>query len=437
MLTTGTTRSHKMPMAFPPPAYTAAPPAPSYSRNPAHDEVTMEITPRAGESPTGVYVKRSTSCGDVLVLAEQEPNAERPVYGHRGVVSGLIGIEDRKTVQTVVLKVEGTMDSMTFEGGSSRQRLFNNTHTLWLSSSSSPSTSPCPGSLPFSIPLPTRFRDENLMAHPLPPSYDVPFSTNLGMFLNIRYSISVTITRARSLGLPFLSKTSTIVVPFDYRPGSRPRQPALLSFDLLEDVKIMPEEFKQVSWDVEPRPKALAVSHPPPLKVDLFLSTAEGFALDDPIPFHVQLAGPADALSQFIPRRTSSTAPTSPTQNPQQGITVSLVREFTIEVNDRKAARTMTLASVSFQPDSESLSSGAVTTLDFSGTVKPDRALAPTGEFDVGCVRLQDFVVVELWPVDAETRRGYTTLQFSHRIKLVTNSYVEGSPGIRYEQLPS
>nr|GAT51817.1 predicted protein [Mycena chlorophos] len=433
MLTTGTSWSHKMPMAFPPPAYTDAPPAPSYSRNPAHDEVTMEITPRTGESPTGVYVKRSASGGDVLVLAEQEPNAERPVYGHRGVVSGLIGIEDRKTVQTVVLKVEGKMDSMTFEGGSSRQRLFNNTQTLWPYSALSPSTSTCPGSLPFSFPLPTRFRDDNLMAHPLPPSYDVPFSTTLGMFLNIRYSISVTITRARSLGLPFLSKTSTIVVPFDYRPGSRPRQPALLSFDLLEDVKIMPKEFKQVSWDVEPRPQPLAVSHPPPLKVDLFLSTADAFALDDPIPFHVQLAGRADALTQFIPRRT---APTAPTQNPQPGISVSLVREFTIDVNDRKAARTMTLVSVPFQPDSESLPSGAVATLDFSGTVKPDRALAPTGEFDVGCVRLQDFVVVELWPVDAETRRGYTTLQFSHRIKLVTNSYVEGSPGIRYEQLP-
>nr|GAT51814.1 predicted protein [Mycena chlorophos] len=401
-----------------PPAYTPPPTVPSYSPKPTDGESTVSSTPRIGEHPTGTFITKKG--GDALVLAEQEPNAERPVYGRAAVVSGFVSIENRDTVSEVVLKVKGKMEFMISEGGSSSQKLIDDTYTLWSLSSPLPSTSSCPGMLPFSVALPTKYYDDDHVARPLPPSYEVPFSTMPGMFFHSKYFLSVNITRARSRKLHFLSKTTTITTPFTYSPRSRPWRSMQPSFEFLSDVKTMPEEFKQVSWDVLPKPKTL--KPPLPLEVHLFLPTVDIFGLDDAIPFHVQLAGSVDALAQFLPRATGAH---------RQGISACLVRQIVIEVNGRKAARTFNVATATLTSLPPTFSSDpsphAPLASDFSGTVKPDKRFAPTGAFDVGAVRVQDFLVVELWPADLQTLHRYSTLKFSHPVRLVTDPYAEGS----------
>nr|GAT51816.1 predicted protein [Mycena chlorophos] len=405
------------------PAYTPSGPVPSYSKKPSTDESTIQHTPRTHERPSGTFVKASG--GDTVLLAEQDPAAEVPCYGRQGLVTGFVSVADRDLVSEVVLKVKGKMEYMISEGGSLSHKLIDSTCSLWSSHSPSPSTSTCPGAIPFSFPLPSKFQDENLVAHPLPPSYEVPFSEMPGMFLRTTYWLTITVTRTRSKSrkLQFLTKTNTITIPFDYSPRSRPWRSMQPSFELLNDVKTMPEEFRQVSWEVQPRPKATAR----PLELHLFLPTVEIFGLDDVVPFHVQLGGPVDELRHFLPPPPGTTRPDQ--EQKKQRLTVSLVRQVVIEVHGRKAARTVFIASASLHthPPSFSSSNESLPTLDLSGTLKPRRSVAPTGTFDVGCVRVQDFIVIELWPADTELMRKYTTMRFSHPVKFVTDSYVEGS----------
>ncbi|KAJ7302670.1 hypothetical protein DFH08DRAFT_977661 [Mycena albidolilacea] len=47
---------------------------------------------------------------------------------------------------------------------------------------------------------------------------------------------------------------------------------------------------------------------------------------------------------------------------------------------------------------------------------------ATVGMFDAGCVRVQDFIVLELKPLCAATCSEFVTLRHSHPIKLVTES---------------
>ncbi|KAF7303631.1 hypothetical protein MIND_00592400 [Mycena indigotica] len=394
------------------PPYTPPPPVPSYSPKPADDESIVAHTPRIRELPTGSYIQR---CGnDAVVLADQDPAAEIPSYGRQGLINGFVSVEERETVSEIVLKVKGKMDFMISEGGSMSTKLFNDSFTLW--SSQKASTSVSPSAVPFSVPIRGKFEDENLVAHPLPPSYEIPWTTVPGLYFKSSYSISVTITRSRSRKLQFLNKSRTITIPFEYVPRLRPWRPIQPFSDLRADVKAMPEEFRQLSWEVSPRPKSTAL----PLDLHLFLPAVEIFGLDDTIPFHVQLSGSVSALQHFVSPHSTHSAATK-TQR-KEGLSVSLVRQVAIEINGRRASRAFTLASAALvlQPPSyDSLPS-----LDFSGSLRPHQS-TQTGMFDIGAVRVHDFVVVELWPIDLDTLHGYQTLRYSHAVKLVTDSWVD------------
>jgi hypothetical protein len=113
---------------------------------------------------------------------------------------------------TRLSQIKGKMDVMISEGGSLTTRLVNDNYTLWSSEKSR--TTACPSAVPFSVVLPTKFQDYDGLSHPLPPSFEIPFSTVRGLFFKSSYILSVTITRTMNRKFRFLTKSKTCVVYF-------------------------------------------------------------------------------------------------------------------------------------------------------------------------------------------------------------------------------
>ncbi|KAF7345020.1 hypothetical protein MVEN_01664800 [Mycena venus] len=374
------------------PPYSPPPSVPSYSPEPAHGESTVEHTPRAHAHPTGIYL---TKCGnDTIALTEQDCNAEHPTYGRHASINGFVTLEDRETVSEIVLKIKGKMDVMFSEGGSLTTRLVNDSYTVWSSDKSHASI--CPSAVPFSVVLPTKFQDYDGLSHPLPPSYEIPLIATPGRKFR------------------FLTKSKTIPIRFVYNPRTRPWRPIQPSTDFLSDVKIMPEEFRQVVAQLLPRPKSTVEQ----IDIHLFLPMVEIFGLEDTIPFHVQLTGSVSSLREFLPKSGDGEKAT---------IVGSLVRQIVVELGGRRATRNIVLGHAKMSPRPPGAAADAhEASLDWDGEVRC-KADTMVGMFDAGCVRLQDFILVELLPLNVETCSQFVTLRHSHPIKLVTESWVDSS----------
>ncbi|KAJ7157933.1 hypothetical protein C8R43DRAFT_1180114, partial [Mycena crocata] len=388
------------------PPYSSSPPVPSYSPEPAQDEQRVEHTPRARAHPTGNYIKK---CGhDAVVLTEQEATAV-PVYGRNASINGFVTLGDRETICEVILKAR-KMDVM-ISGGSLTTKLVSDTYTLWSSQTSH--TSSCPGAVPFSVVLPSKFQDGDGVSHALPPTYDVPFIGVPGLFLKNSYMLSVTITRIRSRKLHFLSKSKTIPIRFNYSPRMRPWRPIQPSSDFFADVKTMPEEWRQTISHMNPRSKSSAQ----PVDLHLFLPMVEIFGLEDTIPLHIQLTGPVSSLRQFLPD----------TSLPGQAtIKGTLLRQIVVEINGRRASRNIIIGNAKLCSRPPGAAADAhEASLDWDGEVR-SKADTMVGMFDAGCVHIQDFVVIELRPPNPEASQ-FGTLRYSHPIKLVTDSWLDGT----------
>ncbi|KAJ7166674.1 hypothetical protein C8R46DRAFT_265452 [Mycena filopes] len=390
------------------PSYSPSAAVPFYVPEPAHDEQRLEHTPRARSRHTGNYIKQ---CGrDAVILIEQDPNAEFPTYGRLARINGFVSVEERETVSEIVLKMKGKMDVMIVpEAGARTTDLVNTRHTVW---SSVDSPSACPSAVPFSVTLPSSFRDYDGGSHPLPPSYDIPRNIVVGLLLKMSYTLSVTITRTRSV--QFLHKQKTISTPFVYRITTRPWRSFQPFSDFMSDIKTSPDEFRQVLAEMKPRPGSSAQ----PIDLHLFLPTVETFGLEDTIPFYIQLTGPVASLREFL------AAPHDPCGRTTT-ILVSLVRQITVELNGRTASRNIVVgeANLCSRPPDADMHDGV--SLDWDGEVRSRDPDSMVGMFDAGCVRVQDFLVIELHPPETRTTREFTSLRHAHPIKLVTDSWLD------------
>ncbi|KAF8190196.1 hypothetical protein K438DRAFT_1592301 [Mycena galopus ATCC 62051] len=403
------------------PPYSPPPPVPSYSSEPTDDEETVESTPRAHAHPTGVYIKKSG--GNSVSLTEQDPSADFPTYGRHAAITGFVTLEDRETVSEIVLKVKGKMDVMISEGGSLSTRLVNNSYTIWSSGKSThASCSSCPSAVPFSVVLPSQFQHYDGVSYRLPPSYEIPLSTISGLFFKSSYSLSVTITRTMSHKIRFLTKSKTIPIPFKYRPRTRPWRPIQPSRDFFSDVKIMPEEFRQVTAQLLPRAASTVQS----MDLHLFLPAVEIFGLADTVPFHVQLTGAVSSLREFLPASDDGSGG-------KATIVGSLVRQVIVDLDHRTATRSVVIGHAEMSPrppdagvDPHTHGDESQASLNWDGQVQC-KGDSLVGTFDAGCVRVQDFILIELKPLRAERRSEYVTLRLSHPIRLVTESWVDNS----------
>ncbi|KAJ7149312.1 hypothetical protein C8R43DRAFT_1007654 [Mycena crocata] len=404
------------------PPYSRCPPIPTYSPEPAPDEQRVEHTPRARTHPTWNYTK--TYRHDAIVLTEQVATSRVPVYGRNASITGFITVGCREMVCEVVLKVNGQMTATIAEGGSLKTsqttKLVSDCYTLW--SSQTPHTSHCPGTIPFSVLLPTEFSDSNGVSHALPPTYDVPLIAAPGISLKSSYTLSVTITRGRRF--KFLSKSkTTIPIPFCYSPRIRPCRPIQPSSDFYSDVKIMPEEWRQTISHMKPRPRLCAQ----PVDLQLFLPITDTFGLEDIIPLHIQLTGPVASIRQFLPQCTNLSRPGT--------IVATLLRQIVVEINGRQATRNIVIGTAklcSCPPGAAADDHEA--SLDWGGEVQIT-ADAMVGMFDAGSVRIQDSIVIELRPSNPETSE-FCTLHYSHPIKLVKDLRQNSSSNPRHRVEP-
>ncbi|KAJ7619603.1 hypothetical protein FB45DRAFT_800059 [Roridomyces roridus] len=380
------------------PPYASCSTLPSYSLDPALGEARLEQTPLRAppRHQTGNYLKRSGR--DVLVLTNQDSCAPVPTYGRRGGIMGFVALENRETVDEVVLKINGSM-VMISEGGSLETKLIDDSYTLW--SSARAHTASCPSAVPFSVVLPSRFQDDQHISHPLPPTYSLTIPQ---FFFRVSYSISVVIVRRQ---FQILNRIKTISTKFNYCPRSSPPMPIQSTSDFFSDLKTMPEEWRQVISPVAPRSRASVQ----PLNLHLFLPSAGTFGLTDSIPIHIQLTGPATSLQMFLPASSGDA---------DVPVSATLTRQVFVNLNGRsKSTQRFVIGHAKLtahppQPNEFEAS------LDWGGVLTCSNPETLVGMFDVGCVRIQDFVAVDLRPRDV---LKYGNMRVLHPIRLVTDSW--------------
>ncbi|KAJ7760828.1 hypothetical protein DFH07DRAFT_918471 [Mycena maculata] len=395
------------------PPYTPSSAVPSYSPEPASDERLIEQTPRAKPRVcTGTHTKKSGR--DTVVLTDQDPSAPLPTYGRNALISGFVSLEEREKVSEVVLKVKGNMEGMISETGRSVSKtVLDQSYTLWAVQALSDAA--CPSTVPFSTLLPQMFQDGDAR-HPLPPSYNTRFSASSGLSVKVIYTLSVIVTRTRGRKLAFLAPKNTTTVIFTYLPRTcpgRPIQPPATS-DFLADVKLMPEEWRQITAPGLPR----AASALGAVDMHLFIPAVEVFALGDTIPVHVQLAGAVPSLREFLPSPSSSPGDAEPT------VQVTLVRQLLLTIAGRRGPSRLTLARATLRSAPPGPGAAAQSphsaSLDWTGALRVDPDVA-VGSFDAGVVVVQDFVVLDVLP-PAGAKAQFPRLRHSHPIRLVTDS---------------
>ncbi|KAJ6518517.1 hypothetical protein DFH09DRAFT_1194305 [Mycena vulgaris] len=385
------------------PGYTPSALVPSYSPEPADDERLIERAPQSKSRPsTGYYIHKSGR--DTVLLTDQDEHADLPTYGRHGYINGYVCIEDRDLVSKVVLTVKGKVQ-VTISGGDSvsKQTVLAQEHILWSSQNSGSST--CPSNVPFLTVLPASFEHGDA-TYQLPPSYRATFTASGGLDVQMVYTLSIVVTRTRKFN--FLSARDTTSVPFRYAPRTRPSRPiqSLIS-GFLTDVKVMPEEWRQThAPPVTPRPKSTLL----PVHLHLFIPAAEVFALDDTIPFHVQLTGPAASLRALRPDPTSG-----------RGLQVSLVRQL---LAGSSANARFTIARSTLVPVPPGISAhewDEDASLDWTGELRcgPDTQI---GSFDAGLLKVQDCIVVDIFP-PAGPNSEFPPIRHSHPIRIVTDSW--------------
>ncbi|KAJ6571301.1 hypothetical protein B0H19DRAFT_936582 [Mycena capillaripes] len=391
------------------PPYAPSSVVPSYSPEPGLDERLVQHSPRIKpRSFTGNYVQKSGR--DTIVLTAQDEHAEVPTYGRQALIDGFVSLEDRDMVSEVVLKIKGNIELMV-SGSSAAKNILNEQYTLWSAEQSNCSL--CPSDVPFSTLLPARFEHKNAM-HPLPPSYFVSYATVGGLYAKVFYVLSVTVTRARSRKLSFLASKNTTVVRFNYCPRTCPARPiAPPACGFLTDVKVMPEEWHQLTLTVNPHPKVLL----PPVDLHVFAPASDVFPLGEAIPVHVQLIGPVSALREFLPHATSA--------RPRSCIEVTLVRQMRLHFGDHVEPTRATVGRAVLFPSPPSASSvwdGVTASLDWVGEL-PCSVDAPS--FAAGVLQVQDFIVVDVLE-PAGPKSQFARTRHSRQIRLVTDPW----PGV-------
>ncbi|KAJ7661045.1 hypothetical protein B0H17DRAFT_1337289 [Mycena rosella] len=384
------------------PAYTPPAVVPSYLPEPGNGERLIERAPHSkSRRATGNYIKK---CGrDTVVLTDQDATAEMPTYGRQAHINGFVSMDKRELVLKVVLTVKGKIEVAISEGESVSKTVVDEHCTLWPSQNHGGSM--CPSTVPFSTMLPAKFEDGK-GSYPLPPSYQAAFIASGGYNVKVIYTLSIAVVRTRKLN--FMSTKNTTSVPFNYVPRTRPSraiQPFVSGF--FADIKLMPEEWRQTTALVSPRPKSTL----PPVHIHLFIPAAEIFALGDTVPFHVQLTGAVASLRAFLPDPSH--------KGPE--IQVSLLRQLIAGQTSsvRFAAAHATLASAPpgvHAPDSDEHAS-----LDWAGELHCGPVIQ-VGSFDAGVLKMQDFIVVDIFPA-AGTKSEFARVRHSHPIRIVTDSW--------------
>ncbi|KAJ7263175.1 hypothetical protein B0H12DRAFT_1012381 [Mycena haematopus] len=408
----------------PPPSYSPPPAAccpPCYSQDPASDETRIDISSRNHGRrllPSGIFVKASGST--TVILSGQEPNIRVPIYRQHGPVRGSLIVEqDTSQIREVVAKLEGRLEVTTSFSGVQIINVFKNIYCLWSSGSF---TSPFPGTIDIVCDFPATFQHQG-RDFPLPPSYVARFPGYPALFVKCTYSLNISITKERRLGL--LSKTKLIYIPVEYNPQTYPARGLPSDLHFLASVKIIPEEWQQTSFVMNARAYNISLIQ---CEVSAFIPSVKVFGLSDTIPLHLQLSGSLSSLRELF---GSSPAGSDLRHSP---VRVYLARKVTLVHDGKTTWRIQRIGEGHFpplpvahstctcQPPCDSCDS-CVDTFGWDGEAKCDADIG-VGGFQAAGLTVLDYVTLEITPPKPELS-PLQRVRHAFPIRFVTETFVE------------
>ncbi|KAJ6511362.1 hypothetical protein C8R47DRAFT_731681 [Mycena vitilis] len=372
-----------LPECQPPPAYSPSPSCPEYSATPRSTECILQQSARRSRIPsTGMCIK----CVDnvTLVLLGQEDNVEQPRVQPGTRLNGSVRFQHTESIKSVVLKIEGFLETLPLPGAYRYVPLLSITDTLY---NKDDDAAICSHSLPFSHVFPAKFRRDGRL-HSLPPTCHMTFD-NSRNFMRCVYRITITVVSARHRLTSFLTKNDSVSFHLDFRPQMRPAQPLISNPSLLETVKSCPEEWGQHSEILD----SSGPSSSPVL--DLFVPSIGVFCVHDSIPFHLQLS------------RAGSSSPV---------VRVRMLRQVAMDTGARVAKQSLTLGEGTLRR----LPSPDINILIWEGEVRCRDPSSVVGTFKCGrALSIADLLVVEIAPV-LKSRRPVKAASFCYPIELTT-----------------
>ncbi|KAF9043484.1 hypothetical protein BDZ89DRAFT_1199214 [Hymenopellis radicata] len=384
---------------------------PEYSVTPRFGESRLEHSPsRRQRLPTDTWL---ITVGNVTVaLSGQEKDAEIPRYGRRGRVEGAMLLDNREVVASVTIKLLGRTILSNSEIGSRTVNTVELVQLLWASTQNTGTTSVdiCPGAIPFSLRFPEMCQDDesgepNLFA--LPPTFN---GEHLGFAS--QYVLVIEVVDRRRPALGFISRNSVVSIPLNYEPRTRPSQPLLHRPLFLSSVKASPEEWRQNLTTVRIRDNEAGKVGA--INCNLFVPSIQTFSVTDAIPFHVQLTAPLKSLQLFFPSGalpqslhpsapspSYSSVPPSPfPSNSPSSISVYLLRQVIVELNNRTFTRSTVIGSGSLRAVPPPLSRSPPRRedhMDWEGEVRCNSDVK-AGGFVAAGVTVRDYIVADLQP---------------------------------------
>ncbi|KAI0315894.1 hypothetical protein OF83DRAFT_1084650 [Amylostereum chailletii] len=400
-----------------PPAYSPSTASPSYSTQPRPDEQRLAQTARK-KRPTRIGTMARSNDFMTVALKDLEMPATLPTFRRSGVVSGDVEFNSVQGIVSVTAKLEGTLH--VGESSSAKYHFFSCSSTVWKADGPS---SICPSVLPFECTFPESYKDGE-QTRLLPPSY----SYSDGNFIaGCEYSLIIRVTRT---GKFLWRSPKTLSVKLLYAPKSRPHQPILsCPFPFNSTIKTLPEEWHQVSSSVTPK----ANSKFKPIECDLFIPAVQIYAIQDTIPFFLQLRAPTTSLQAFFRptptgsalRRWRSTGEASkaPTMR------VYLKRQVVANTGGHRSVRSHTIGEGVLCPLPPSAVGGVpplhrpgdgIDSVEYEGELQctPDVSV---GGFSAGKLLVTDFIVLSLVPAQPLSAE-FVDLNHSHSVRIVTDS---------------
>ncbi|KAJ3993511.1 hypothetical protein F5050DRAFT_1714418 [Lentinula boryana] len=420
-------------MSLPPPSYESFDVVtPDYSFEPRAGEERLEYhrarqLPVQGEDvrPTGVFVNQKDEV--TVILNYQEAKSTTPVFGRRSNVEGTLLIDAPESVSKITIKLTGTIETVSPSTGLTSVNVLDQTHTLFNSGDNMAPQSDCSSSLTFSYPLPSTFK-HNDQEYLLPPSYYVLLGgQGQTYYAKCTYTFSAMISKTRSRRTAFLGKNkkyNTFV--FEFLPRLRPPRP-VLKRSLLSTIKECPEEWRQVSYQLIPRPKK---SNLEPLTCQFFFPSVGVFGIRDSIPFHVQIIGShIDSLAKLQTVTDNNKRELKKVyENSGPLFRVHFLRQVEINNNGNNSAVHFPLGEAKLLPvppleGAISLSAQQERrqeNINWEGVIRCEleEKLAPS--FNAGIVVIADFIILEL---SKSSTSLFQPFKHGHAVRLVSDSW--------------
>lgn len=267
------------------------------------------------------YTKVYGPC-NLSLNAEHEASSGLPVFSSGGVISGSLEISKiSKALQSIQLMVTGKIIIQDLGGACTGENvMFSHVFYEW---SREYNSSLPPTLVPLSYPLPSKYTDHATgFEHQMPPTYKARLNTAVpGLRVKVQYELSAKIVRSRR-GIPFVTKTTRLHVPFIYRP----RQPMLDRVPLPSNPRFRPGTSHSRPSSAHSTHKShnnsrtqnVFVYTSPSLRgerateIKLYLPHGQVCALDEPMPFVIKVFAPDHVLEEL-----HSSVP--PVTNPKDG----------------------------------------------------------------------------------------------------------------------